>query len=164
MKRSLLISICLGVLTAGLVSAQPAPGQGPGRGRGPGRPGPGFGPGMNEHMNEQRLSRFLDLSAEQQNRIHTVFQEAQVIAKGLPERNADLNKQLSAAVKAGNDAEIERISQDLARVHQEQLALRAKTMAKVYATLTPEQKARFDRQVDGAFGVRGPRSPRRTQQ
>ena len=153
--RLVFVSICL----TGLAVAQVQPGPRP-RPRDFG-PGPGLGAGLGPGMNEQRLTRALGLSAEQQNRIHTAFQEAQVITKGAPEKTAELQKQLSAAIKAGNEGEIDRISQDLARLHQEQLATQAKTMAKVYAALTPEQKAKFDQVVDGPPGGRGPGFPGR---
>ena len=158
----ILTTLSVAALTAGLASAQSDPRPPRGRGFGGPPPGPGLGPGpggpgMGPGLNENRLNRALNLNATQQNQIHTAFQEAQVLMKGVPEKTAELNKQLSAAIKSGNEGEIDRITQDLARQHQMELAVRSKTLAKVYGALTPEQKAMLDQEIDRGPGMgRGP--------
>jgi hypothetical protein len=122
-------------------------------------PGPGFG-GLGDPNAEQRLTRQLGLNAEQQNRVHTVLQEQQVLTKGMSDRVRGLRTQLTAAIKAGDEGKIDTITQDLSRANQEQLAVQAKSWAKIYGTLNADQKARVDQTVSREFGVPGPRGRR----
>lgn len=167
MKRRLaVISLGLAGLTTVLLEAQtPAPGTLPGlRGELRGKlrqkmfaePGPGFG-GLADSSAEQRLTRRLGLNAEQQNRVHTVLQEQQVMTKGMAERIQGLRTQLTDAVKAGDEGKIDTITQDLARANQEQLAIQAKSWARIYSTLNADQKARVDQALGLEFGVPGGR-------
>ena len=144
MMRRLLASLCL----AGLVSAQQLP---PPRPRGP------LGPGMGGPMSERRLTRELNLNSEQQNQVHTAIEESRVILKGTDQRERDLRTQLATAVKGGDEAGIDRISQDLATIHQKRTAVQAKTMAKIYGSLTADQKALMERPLNRSLGVPGPR-------
>jgi Spy/CpxP family protein refolding chaperone len=136
--RVTLLSLCL----AGLLAAQPGPPPGPGPRGGRGQFGLG-GP-----LSEKRLATALNLSAEQQNKIHTAFEEARVLQKGIAEKNATLRSQLAAAVKAGNEAQIDTVTQEMAQVHQQQTAIRAKSLAKVYASLNADQKTQIDRMLN----------------
>ncbi len=53
-----------------------------------------------------------------------------------------LHTTLDAAIKNGDEASIDKISQDIANLHQQQVANSAKTTAKIYSTLTADQKAK----------------------
>jgi Spy/CpxP family protein refolding chaperone len=150
MMRCLLASLFL----AGLVSAQQAP---PARPRGPGLGGP---------MSERRLTRLLNLNSEQQNKVHTAIEESRVMLQGTDQREREVRGQLATAVKSGDEAGIDRISQDLAAIRQQRTAVQAKTMAKIYASLNADQKALMERPLNRSLGVPGPRlrGPRPAQQ
>ena len=166
MKRYFMLALCLGGLmyaqqTPQDAPAGPRPRGGPrGRGFGPGGPG-----GINDPNAEQRLTRRLGLNAQQQNTAHTAIEEARVILKGAAQQERDLRTQLSGAVRAGNEADIDRISRDLAGLHQQRTATEAKAMAKIYGSLSADQKTEMDRALSRSLGVpgargRGPRSGR----
>jgi len=120
--------------------------------QGPGGPG-GFGGGP---MSERWLSPTLTLSAEQSNKIHTIFAESNVSRSADMEKMQALHKSLTEAVKAGNEAQIDSITRDMSAMHQQQQATHAKTIAKVYATLTPEQQAKIAPEIERAIGGGGP--------
>lgn len=147
MMRLVLATACL----AGVVFAQqPPPGAaGPrgGFGRGPGA-------GMRGPMSERRLTAQLNLTAEQQNKIQTVLDESRVQEQGMNQKAADLQTQLAAAVRAGDESKIDQISQDISTVRQQRTAIEAKAMAKIYATLTPDQRTKFDPMLNRALGMR----------
>ena len=148
--RYFLIAFAVG---AGLLIAQ-----GPGRGF---RQGPGFqrgaaGLGMGANLLdgpnvERRLTRALALNAEQQNKLHTILEEQQVIVKGMPEKVQDLRKQLSAAIRAGNDSQIDQLTRDLSQLNQQRMAISAKSMAKLYQSLDASQKGVLDRAMNREF-------------
>ncbi len=119
---------------------------------------------------EQRLTHRLSLTAEQQNKVHTILAERDVIAKGSLEQAQALDASFTAAVKAGNEDQIERISQDIANLHQKQISLRGKTTAKIYAALSPTQQAMVGAKLEllmgrgfppGPGARRGPGAPRK---
>lgn len=162
-NRYFMLALCLGGLMYAQQAQQdapagPRPRGGPrGRGFGPGGPG-----GIGDQNAEQRLTRRLGLNAQQQNTAHTALEEARVILKGSAQQERDLRTQLSTAVKAGNEAEIDRVSRDLSSLHQQRTATEAKAMAKIYGSLSADQKTEMDRVLGRSLGVPGPggRGPR----
>jgi Spy/CpxP family protein refolding chaperone len=119
----------------------------------------GFGGGLGGPLSERRLTQQLGLNAEQQNKVHTAIEEARVVQRGMAQKEGDANTRLATAVRAGNEAQIDSISQELAQLHQQRTASRAKTIAKVYATLTPDQKTRIEGELNRTLGVPGVRGP-----
>ena len=111
-------------------------------------------------MSERRLANQLNLDAVQQNKVHTAIEEARVAQQGMDQKVFDLRAQLTAAIKAGNEGNIDRISQDIGSLHQQQTAIHAKTLAKIYGALNADQQARFERMMGRDLGVprarRGP--------
>jgi len=162
MMQKLVFSMGAAALMAGLLLAQ-APGDGP-RVRGKGKMPPPAGvmpgwPGLLDGPNaERRLTSVLGLNAEQQNKVHTAIEEQKVQTNGLGARGAELRTQLTAAVKAGDEGKIDQVTQDLSRLQQQQMAIQAKTMAKVYGALNADQKARIDNSLDRQLGVRNRRA------
>src|SRR5215472_4529910 len=132
LKGVLAVSLCLsGLMFAQEAQQAPQPGQrsrgGPGRGRGgPWLEGPG---GLTGPMTEQRLTQRLGLNATQQNTAHTAIEEAKVILKGAPQQERDLRNQLATAVKSGDEAGIERASQNLAALQQQRTSTEAKALS-----------------------------------
>jgi Spy/CpxP family protein refolding chaperone len=149
---------------AGMLPGQAPPGAPssppPPPARGPRGGGPGFGLGP---LSERRLTAQLGLTAEQQNKVHTAISEAGVLQQGMAQKEGAARTRLAAAVKAGNEAQIDSVSQEIAQLHQQRTAIHAKTVAKVYAALTADQKAKVDAELNRSLGVPqagGPR-PRR---
>lgn len=147
-------SIALSLLTAGALFAQPPA---PRRAFGPG-PGP-RGP----RDFESRLTQNLGLNAEQQNKVHTIMAESRLSQKGNGEQMQSLHASLTEAIKAGDEAKIDKITQDIGSLHQQQTANHAKTMAKIYGTLTADQKAKagpnLEMLLGGPMGGRRPGPP-----
>jgi Spy/CpxP family protein refolding chaperone len=139
-------------LTCGALSAQDQRQRGPGPGRGD------FGGGP---MSERWLNKTLTLNAEQSNKIHTIFSEANVSRQADMTKMQTLHTSLIAAVKAGNESQIDSITRDMGTMHQAQQATHAKTLAKVYATLTPDQQTKIAGDLEHAVGGPGPGGPRR---
>jgi Spy/CpxP family protein refolding chaperone len=104
---------------------------------------------------EQRLAQHLSLSAAQQNTIHSTRADARVQTKGLHEKMGALNTSLTEAIKSGNEGQIDSISQQIAGLHQQQTAIHAKTTAKIYASLTADQKTKVGDRL-GMLGGEGP--------
>jgi len=146
--RSFLITLAVASLTAGMLTAQDAP-----RRRGGfGGPGGRGGPGDGAPMSERRLTKELGLNAEQSNRINTILQESRVAQQGNREKVSALHTSLATAVKNGDEGQIESITRDMGNLHQQELSARAKMMAKVMSTLTPDQKTKFAPRIDQMFG------------
>jgi Spy/CpxP family protein refolding chaperone len=138
-------------LAGGLLSAQDQP-------RARMQPRGDFGGGP---MSERWLNKTLTLSAEQSNKIHTIFSEANVSRQADMTRMQTLHKSLTDAVKSGNESAIDSITRDMATMHQAQQATHAKTLAKIYATLTPDQQAKVATDLEHAVGGPGPGMGRR---
>jgi Spy/CpxP family protein refolding chaperone len=157
------VGLCLTGLVFAQQQTQPAaPGTRGGRvGRGP---GPGFGPGelrLEGRNVEQRLTKQLNLTATQQNTVHTAIEESKVILQGMDQKEAGLRTQLATAVRSGDASKIDSLTQELSTIHQQRSATEAKGILKIYASLTSDQKAKIDPAVNRALGVpggrRGPR-------
>ncbi len=147
MKTNLLL---ITIAATGLVFAQ-----GP-RGR--------FGGGPGGPDTEARLTKTLNLNATQQNAVHTALQEHRVATSGLADQMHTLNTQLHAAIKAGNTDQINSVTASIGTLHQQQLASQAKAAAKIYATLTDDQKTQVGDHIEmlmggGGPGGRGPGGP-----
>jgi hypothetical protein len=137
--------------------------QGPARGRrGFDGPPPGIGGGLdgglfNGPNVEKRLTRALTLNAEQQNQLHTALAERDVQTKGMGEKMRDLRTQLQTAIRAGDEGKIDQVTRDMATLQQQQQAISAKTLAKVYKSLDASQKGTIDRVLGRQIGGRRPR-------
>lgn len=111
---------------------------------------------------EARLTKTLNLNATQQNAVHTALQEHRVATSGLNDQMHTLNTQLHAAIKAGASDQIDKITTSMATLHQQQIASQAKAAAKIYSTLTDDQKTQIGDHLEmlmGGPGGRGPGGP-----
>jgi hypothetical protein len=122
----------------------------------------GFG-GPGGPDTEARLTKTLNLNATQQNAVHTALQEHRVATSGLGDQMHTLNTQLHAAIKAGATDQIDKVSASIATLHAQQTASQAKAAAKIYATLTDDQKTQVGDHIEmlmgGGPGGRGPGGP-----
>jgi Spy/CpxP family protein refolding chaperone len=104
----------------------------------------------------------LALTADQQNKIYTARADARVQTKGLREQASGLEDQLTAAIKAGDEAKIDSVSQDLSRLEGQITAIQSKAESRIYQTLTADQKAKLDKAPGGMNRMlrgRGPGGP-----
>jgi Spy/CpxP family protein refolding chaperone len=101
----------------------------------------------------QSLTQRLDLTADQQARAKAIFADARQQAKALAPRLREERSALKAAVKSDAESQIDQITAKNAQLTAQIEAVHVKAMAKVYAMLTPDQKAKFDR-MDARRGRR----------
>ena len=128
-------SIFLSFLAAGILSAQPAHG---------GR-------------QMQNLTADLNLTADQQTQVRAIFRDQATQTRALAQQARDQRTALVAAVKSGATDQIDKITQDNAQLQAQRAANRAKTLAKFYSVLTPDQKAKVDPKIDAMFQNAGRR-------
>lgn len=106
------------------------------------------GPGNFEQNFEQRLATRLGLNATQQNAVHTAMMESQTQLQGMNQQRRTLHATMVTAIKAGNTDQIDQISQQMSLLNQQETAIRAKTTAKIYATLSADQKTKVGDRVE----------------
>ena len=76
----------------------------------------------------------------------------------------DLNTQLRAAIKSGATDQIDKLTSSMATLHQQEQASQSKAAAKIYSTLSADQKTQIGDHLEmltgGGFGGgRGPGGP-----
>jgi hypothetical protein len=106
---------------------------------------------------EARMTRQFALNATQQNTLHTALASAKVQQQGMREKETALRTQLGTSVKAADEAGIARAATDLESLHQQQTAIRAKTLATIYGSLDAAQKAKFEPLMNRELGIPVPR-------
>jgi Spy/CpxP family protein refolding chaperone len=92
----------------------------------------------------QRLSEGLNLTPDQRQQVRAMFRDARAQTKPLRARLQEERVSLAVAIKAGSEKQIDEITHQNADALARMQAIHAKTMAKVYSILTPDQKAKFD--------------------
>jgi Spy/CpxP family protein refolding chaperone len=92
-----------------------------------------------------KLAEQLNLTDAQKEQAKTIFQEARQQAQPIRQQLRENREALAAAVKAGKgDAEIQQLSATTGSLMGQLTAIRTEAFAKVYATLTPEQRTKAD--------------------
>jgi Spy/CpxP family protein refolding chaperone len=147
--RNIIVS---SLMAAGLAAAQTAtpanpPAMNPAWHRAGGPGGPGGPGGMLDE---------LQLTDAQKAQAHQIFQDNHTAAQPIETQMRDIHQQLAAAVKSGApDSQIDQLSNQSGALAAQMTALRTKAFAKVYALLTPDQKAKADAMGD-RFLMMGP--------
>jgi periplasmic protein CpxP/Spy len=131
MKKSLIGLAGLGALAGVLIVGQNT-GQAPA----------GHAPRHGQFLNHMAAN--LNLTADQQAQAKQVMAGARQEAAPLRQQMKQNREALAAAIKSGNDAQIDQIAKAQAPVMAQLAAIRAHAFEKIYATLTPEQKAKAD--------------------
>ena len=131
MKRVLLRLAGLGAIAGGLMFAQTSTGA-------------PAGPAARRAHIAQRISTYLNLTADQQAQAKQIMQGARQEAAPLRQQMKQNRQALTSAIKAGNDAQIDQITKAEAPVLGQLAAIRAHAFEKIYAMLTPEQKNKAD--------------------
>jgi Spy/CpxP family protein refolding chaperone len=91
-----------------------------------------------------RLTRELNLTPDQQTQARNIFAQARQEVKTLDPQLRSERQQVRAAIRSNDPARIDQIALRDANVNARALAIHEKAIAKVYSTLTADQKAKFD--------------------
>jgi len=92
----------------------------------------------------ERMMKELNLTDAQKAQAKTLFQQSREKSKPYRDQLRQTREEMAAAVKAGDNAQIRSLAAKEGKARGELTAIRSETMAKFYATLTPEQKAKAD--------------------
>ena len=133
MRRNIIRFAGATLLAAGMIYAQSAP---------PANPAP-HRPLM--HWRAARMAQALGLTDAQKEQAKAVFSQARQSAQPIMAQLKQNRQALADAVKAGkSDAEIQQLSQTTGTLVGQLTAIRTEAMSKVYATLTPDQRAKAE--------------------
>jgi Spy/CpxP family protein refolding chaperone len=133
--------LILPVILAGVMSAQTAP--------------PAQAQGQHNHSQNnrpqkmmQKLTADLNLTADQQAKAKQIFHQSWEQRKALTPKLTEERSAVVNAIKTDNPAQIDRVIQQNEQVNAQAAEIHAKAMAKFYAILTPDQKAKMDQKMD----------------
>ena len=134
MKKTLVRFATIAAMAAGIVLAQtPAAGDQPRAGR-----------MMAQQSMRHRMVRALGLTDAQREQAKAIHQQSKQNAEPLMKQLKANRQALAAAVKANDVAQIHSLAAQQGNLRGQLLGIRSEARAKVYATLTPEQKAKAD--------------------
>lgn len=91
-----------------------------------------------------RMSSHLNLTDAQKTQAQGFLQQARESAKQFAPQLKQNRQALAEAVKAGTTSEIERLSNVQGQLMGKMIAVHSEAFAKIYQTLTPEQRAKAD--------------------
>lgn len=97
---------------------------------------------MRQHL--EHLAQTLNLTDSQKQQARTIFQQARQSAQPVRQELKQNREALSAAAKAGQTADIQKLSSEQGRLMGRLVAIRTEASAKFYQILTPEQRAKAD--------------------
>ena len=92
----------------------------------------------------QHMMQALNLTDAQKQDAKAIFQQARETAKPVRQELKQNREALAAAVKADDTARIHNLSAKRAGLDAKMIEIRSDAMAKFYAKLTPEQRAKAD--------------------
>jgi Spy/CpxP family protein refolding chaperone len=96
------------------------------------------GPQLNRHTKQ------LNLTPDQQTQASAIFRDARSQSKSIAPQRLDERQAMSDAIKSGNEAQIDKVTQRNAQLDSTVRAIHAKAIAKLYSIPTPDQKTTFD--------------------
>lgn len=147
MKKHLFQFAAVTALSAGMVLAQ-APGSGTQR-------APERAPFAHQMFGDQKMVEALNLTPAQKQQAETIFGDARQKAQPIRQEMRQNREALTAAVKANNTAQIERLSVQQGNLMGKSLAIRTQARAKFYTILTPEQRMKADQMFERMHSRRG---------
>ncbi len=139
MKQHVLKFATVAALAAGMAMAQA-----PAAPADPAQPRAGRAWGAHSGAFRQRMAQALNLSDAQKEQAKAIFQQAKQNAQPLAQQLKQNREALAAAVKANDVAQIHSLAAQQGNLRGQMLGIRSEAMAKLYTTLTPEQKAKAD--------------------
>ena len=147
MKNKLLMVAGIGALATGLMFAQS------------GTPTQNAPAHRRAHAG-QRFAKVLNLTPDQKAQAKQIMADARSQATPLRQQLMQNRQALREAIQSGNDAQIDQITKAEAPVRAQLASIHAHAMEKIFATLTPEQKAKASQM----HRFMGPNAARRRQQ
>jgi Spy/CpxP family protein refolding chaperone len=113
------------------------------------------------------LTQTLSLTTAQQGQATTLFTQAQTANQSVMTSLHEARTSLAAAIKSNDTNAIATLTTQIGTLTGQMLANTAKADAAFYATLTPDQQAKYSPGTGGfggaAFGGRGPGARRQQQ-
>jgi Spy/CpxP family protein refolding chaperone len=138
----------LSILTAGVLAAQTTPAP--------------AAPPANSHAGQhvrarrngrmRRLTAGLNLTADQRKQAHEIFRQSRTEAKTLMPKFREDRAALAGAIKSDSEQKIDQVAQQDAQLRAQMEAIHAKTLAKFYSILNPDQKAKVDQRMNRMLG------------
>ncbi len=104
---------------------------------------------------DQKMVEALNLTPAQKQQAETIFGDARQKAQPIRQEMRQNREALTAAVKANNTAQIERLSVQQGNLMGKSLAIRTQARAKFYTILTPEQRMKADQMFERMHSRRG---------
>ena len=91
-----------------------------------------------------RMARYLNLTPAQEARARAEFQAVRQSAQPMRQQLKQIRSAMFQAVRANDAAAIDRLSAQEANLKGQISAMRHEAFARIYTTLTPEQRAKAD--------------------
>jgi Spy/CpxP family protein refolding chaperone len=92
----------------------------------------------------ERIANYLNLTDAQRAQAKAEFQATRASTQPARQQLKQVRQQMFQAMQANDTARIAQLSSQAGAIKGQLLAARTSTMAKLYASLTPEQKAKAD--------------------
>ncbi len=150
MKNNLLRLAGIGALATGMIFAQTTAGSASAT-----APQPAQNRQARRARGRNRMANYLNLTPVQREQAKQVMKEAHAQSASLRQQLKQDRAELATAVKSGNDAQIDRLTKSEAPLMAQMAAIRAHAFEKIYATLTPAQKAKADNMRQNFMTHRG---------
>jgi Spy/CpxP family protein refolding chaperone len=99
-----------------------------------------------------RLTAGLNLTPDQQKQVRDIFGQSRTQMKTLAPKFREERAAMAGAVKSDSENQIDQVAQQQAQLRAQMEAIHAKTLAKFYAILTPDQKAKVDQRMNRMLG------------
>lgn len=101
-------------------------------------------PAVHRHQRAARLAQYLNLTPAQQAQAKAEFQAVRQSTQPIRQQMKQVRAGLFQAIRANDTARIDQLSAQAASLKGQMSAMRNEARAKVYASLTPEQRAKAD--------------------
>jgi Spy/CpxP family protein refolding chaperone len=101
-------------------------------------------PAVPQHRHGARIARYLNLTPAQQAQAKAEFQAAHQSAQPIRQQLKQVRSVMFQAVRSNDTAKIDQLSAQEANLKGQISAMRHQAFAKLYSTLTPEQRAKAD--------------------
>jgi Spy/CpxP family protein refolding chaperone len=101
-------------------------------------------PVARQHRRGARLAQYLNLTPAQAAEAKAEFQAVRQSAQPIRQQLKQVRVAMFQAIQANDTAKIDQLSAQEAGLHGQIAAMRHEAFAKMYSTLTPEQRAKAD--------------------
>jgi Spy/CpxP family protein refolding chaperone len=142
MKRRLITTLVLTAAMSLILKAQ-SPGA---AGASPASPAAAANPARTQRLAaiRGRIAKALGLTTAQKEQIKTIRQQAKLTAQPVTTQLEQNQQALTAAIKAGDAAQVQALSKTQGELRGQVLAIRSQARMQIYAGLTNEQRTKLD--------------------